>query len=155
MPRPHAGEIPVSGFDADRVQIKTNRGGGLSFEGPSSLGEPSGPANPSGSAAAPDSPNPPAKRRGRKKRFYTETQEQLIRYIAGETAVHGGACVTKGELAKIVGRNVKTVDRLIADLRRRGVVETEMRFDESGGQVASVYRLAQGASFPGASHEAR
>lgn len=79
-------------------------------------------------------------RRGPKKRRFTKTQEQLLRAIAAETVVSGGLACTKRELAERLGRNVKTIDRLIADLRRRGYVEEEMRFDERGGQLASVYR---------------
>lgn len=86
---------------------------------------------------------PLAKKRGRKKREFTETQEHLIEYIAAKTAECGGAQLTKRELAQIVGRNVRTVDRLMSDLRRRGIIEEEMRFNESGGQVASVYYCAE------------
>lgn len=88
--------------------------------------------------------DPPPRRRGRKKREFTETQEQLIRYIAGETAVSGCACCTKRQLAEMLGRSVKTVDRCISDLRERGVIEVEMRFDERGGQMASAYRMGAG-----------
>lgn len=60
--------------------------------------------------------------------------------MAGETALHGCACCTKQELADRFGRNVKTIDRCVADLRKRGVIEVEMRFDGRGGQLASAYR---------------
>lgn len=87
---------------------------------------------------------PSPHRRGPKKREFTKTQEQLIRYIAGETAVSGCACCTKRQLAEMLGRSVKTVDRCIQDLRERGVIEVEMRFDERGGQMASAYRMGAG-----------
>ena len=82
-------------------------------------------------------------RRGRRRREFTGTQEALLRYFAGETAVRGGATCTKRELAEMLGRNVKTVDRCVADLRRRGLVEVEMRFDGTGAQVASTYRVTR------------
>lgn len=81
------------------------------------------------------------RRRGRKRREFTKTQEALLRYLAGETALHGEVCCTKRQLAELVGRNVKTVDRGIADLRRRGYVSVEMRFSENGGQGPSAYRV--------------
>lgn len=79
-------------------------------------------------------------RRGPKKRAFTKTQELLLREIAAETVISGGLSCTKRELAERLGRNVKTIDRCIADLRHRGYVEEEMRFDERGAQLASVYR---------------
>ena len=55
---------------------------------------------------------------------------------------------TKRELAESLGRNEKTVDRLVADLRRRGYVEVEMRFDERGAQLASIYRTVAQTAAP-------
>lgn len=81
-------------------------------------------------------------RRGPKKREFTKTQEQLLRAIGAETAVSGGLTCTKRELAESLGRSVQTIDRLVADLRCRGYIEVEMRFDERGGQLASVYRAS-------------
>lgn len=78
----------------------------------------------------------------RKKRLLTKTEEQILRYIAGETALHGHASLTKRELARLLGRNVKTIDRLVSDLRRRGLIEVEPRFNEHGGQISSLYRVA-------------
>ena len=77
----------------------------------------------------------------------TKTQRDLLRFIAGETAVSGGVSCTKRELADRFDRNVKTIDRCLSDLRRRGLVEAEMTFDARGGQVASTYRavMAKGA----------
>lgn len=75
----------------------------------------------------------------------TKTQRDLLRFIAGETAVNGGVRCTKRELADQFGRNVKTIDRCLSDLRRRGFVEAEMTFDERGAQVASTYRVVPGA----------
>lgn len=43
-----------------------------------------------------------------------------------------------------LGRNKKTVDRLVARLRADGLLESEPVWDENGGQRANVYRLAHG-----------
>lgn len=112
-------------------------GGGCSRSAPSSHDEPLD-AGESGAAV------PQRVRRGPKKHEFTKTQELLLREIAAETAVSGGLSCTKRELAERLGRNVKTIDRLLSDLRRRGVVEVEARFDERGAQQASVYRVVVG-----------
>lgn len=75
----------------------------------------------------------------------SKTQRELLRYIAGETAVSGGARCSKRELAERLGRNVKTIDRCLAQLRHEGLVESEMCFDVRGAQVASVYRTVSAA----------
>lgn len=84
---------------------------------------------------------PSPHKRGRKRHLFTPTEEELLRYIAGETFLHGGVCCSKRELAARLRRNVKTIERSISDLRNRGVVSVEMRYDESGGQVPSLYRV--------------
>lgn len=89
---------------------------------------------------------PVKRRRGRKRHLFTPTQELLLRYVAGETMLHGGAYCSKRELAELVGRNVKTVDRCLAGLRRRGLISVEMRFDERGAQVSSCYRAVMEAA---------
>lgn len=72
----------------------------------------------------------------------TKTQRDLLRYIAGETALNGGVCCTKRELANLTGRNLKTIDRCLSALRREGLVEAEMRFGENGAQLGSWYRVS-------------
>lgn len=79
--------------------------------------------------------------RGRSKREFTPTQEALLGRIATDTVLAGGTVASKAELAALVGRAVETVDRALADLRRRGYVETVPRHDESGAQLASLYRV--------------
>ena len=49
--------------------------------------------------------------------------------------------IAKRDLANLTGRNIKTIDRCLAGLRRDGLVEVEMRFSESGAQLANWYRL--------------
>ncbi|WP_455139970.1 hypothetical protein [Thermophilibacter sp.] len=70
----------------------------------------------------------------------TPTERDILRHVAAETALRGGAVCSKRDLAEVVGRNVKTVDHAVASLRSRGLVEVEARFDERGGQLASRYR---------------
>ena len=74
----------------------------------------------------------------------TRTQRELLRYIGGETALNGGISCTKRDLANLTGRNIKTIDRCLAGLRRDGLVEVEMRFSESGAQLANWYRATGG-----------
>lgn len=80
-------------------------------------------------------------RRGRLRRAFTPTQEMILRYLAGETVLHGGVCCSKRDLASRLDCNVKTIDRCLSDLRKRGLVSAEMRFDEHGAQVPSLYRV--------------
>lgn len=84
-------------------------------------------------------------RRGRPRRPFTPTQEELLRHLAGETVLHGGCCSSKRELAALAHCSVKTIDRCLRDLRRRGLVSVEMRFDEHGSQLPSRYRVVAAA----------
>ncbi|WP_455138792.1 hypothetical protein [Thermophilibacter sp.] len=79
-------------------------------------------------------------RRGPKKHRFTKTQMVLLRYIAGETLLHGGVECSKRQLAEMTGRNVKTIDRCLLGLRREGVIEAQPRYGENGTQLASWYR---------------
>lgn len=79
-------------------------------------------------------------KRGPKKHRFTNTQMTLLRYIAGETLLHGGVSCSKRQLAEMTGRNVKTIDRCLLGLRREGVIEVQERFNERGAQLASRYR---------------
>ena len=80
-------------------------------------------------------------RRGPKKHRFTRTQEMLLYLIAGETVLNGGVRCTKRQLADLVGRNVKTIDRCMSALRRQGLVEAQTNFDENGAQVSNTYRV--------------
>lgn len=80
-------------------------------------------------------------KRGPKRRRFTKTQESILRYLAGETALNGGVSCTKQQLADLLGRNVKTIDRCMSALRRQGLVEAQTNFDENGAQVPNTYRV--------------
>lgn len=99
------------------------------------------PTTPGVSSSYGEAPSPSAPRkRGRRRGVLTKTQELLLAYIASETVLRGGARCTKRELASMTGRNVKTIDRCMSDLRRRGLVEAQTCFDERGGQLSNTYR---------------
>lgn len=71
-------------------------------------------------------------------RRLTKTERQILRYVAD----HEGESCTKGELATALGRNKKTVDRLVSKLKADGMLAVDYAWDENGGQLANVYRLA-------------
>ena len=73
-------------------------------------------------------------------RRLTPTERRILLYVAR----HNGKACSKGEIAQELGRNKKTVDRLVARLRADGLLESEPVWDENGGQRANVYRLAHG-----------
>lgn len=73
-------------------------------------------------------------------RRLTPTERRILLYVAH----HNGKACSKGEIAQELGRNKKTVDRLVARLRSDGLLESEPVWDENGGQRANVYRLAHG-----------
>lgn len=70
----------------------------------------------------------------------TPAQQRILGYIAAQTAVGGGACCTKRGIAEMLNYDVKTVDRAISLLRRKNMIEVEMRFLENGGQLPNLYR---------------
>ena len=71
-------------------------------------------------------------------RRLTKTERQILRYVAE----HEGESCTKGELAASLGRNKKTVDRLVSKLKADGMLVVDYVWGENGGQLANVYRLA-------------
>lgn len=68
----------------------------------------------------------------------TPTERRLIEYLHKH---HGQISCSKARLAAELGRNVKTVDRNVAALRHRGLLEVEPVWAENGGQLANTYRL--------------
>lgn len=73
-------------------------------------------------------------------RRLTPTERKILLYVSH----HNGEAFAKGDLAEELGRNKKTVDRLIARLRSEGLLVSEPVWDEHGGQRANVYRIASG-----------
>lgn len=79
---------------------------------------------------------------GRKKGpdHLTPTQRQLLAFIVERQADEGAAVLTKREIAAHLKKSEKTVDRLIADLRHRKLIDSAPRFTSAGGQVANAYK---------------
>lgn len=71
-------------------------------------------------------------------RRLTPTERRIIAYISER---EGFPC-TKGEIAAALGRNRKTIDRLVSHLRADGLLVSEPAWAENGGQLANSYRLA-------------
>lgn len=72
-------------------------------------------------------------------RRLTKTEVAILAYV-GE---HEGERCSKAQIAEALGRNVKTVDRLVSALRSDGLLVVEPRWAETGGQLANTYRLAR------------
>ena len=72
------------------------------------------------------------------KRF-TPTERRIIAYVAE----HEGKRCTKADNARALGRHQKTIDRLMTDLRTRGIVVSEPSWGPDGGQLANTYRLGR------------
>ena len=69
----------------------------------------------------------------------TPTERQIIAYLRDNS---GSLNRSKAVIAEELGRSVKTVDRNISDLCRKGVVTVEPSWDEHGAQLPNTYRLA-------------
>ena len=54
-----------------------------------------------------------------------------------------GKPCTKAEIAEALGRNRKTIDRLISQLRAEGLLVSQAMWSEDGGQLANIYRLGR------------
>lgn len=67
-------------------------------------------------------------------------RERVLALVARETERSGGLSATKRDLAELLGCDVISVDGAIKRLRREGAIVSAPRFDESGGQLANVYR---------------
>lgn len=71
----------------------------------------------------------------------TPTQRSLISNIASHQVGDGFVAISKREMAMHLGRCEKTMDRVVSDLRKRGLVETSSRYGAGGGQIANAYRV--------------
>lgn len=70
----------------------------------------------------------------------TPTELQLVRTLEEM----GEASVSKLDLSIRLQCNKRVVGRLISNLRREGVIETEAQYNESGAQLANTYRISKG-----------
>ena len=80
---------------------------------------------------------------GRKKgpNHLTPTQCRILAFIVERQAEDGTVALTKREIAAYLKKSEKTVDRLIADLRHRKLINSVPRFTNAGGQVANAYKV--------------
>lgn len=56
-------------------------------------------------------------------------------------APHEGKPCSKAMIAEALGRNQKTIDRLVANLRNQGLLVVEHAWADNGSQLANTYRL--------------
>lgn len=69
------------------------------------------------------------------------SQKRMIVAIATHQVEDGFVAFSKRDLAELLGRSIKTVDGVVANLRRRGLIEAVPRYSDSGGQISSAYRV--------------
>lgn len=70
----------------------------------------------------------------------TPCERRLLQLISRQGELHGVA-QSKHDMAEQLGCCVKTVDRAVASLRRRALIEAAPRFSETGGQLSNMYRV--------------
>ena len=68
----------------------------------------------------------------------TPTEAAIARLVAA----HEGRPLSMAQMAAMLGRNEKTVARLVSHLRRLGLLACEAVHAESGAQMANSYRLS-------------
>lgn len=71
----------------------------------------------------------------------TPTEMRIVSFIQR----HEGHPCSKAQIAVALGRNEKTVDRLLSRLRRNGLVVSEPVHAANGAQLANLYRLTKWA----------
>lgn len=71
----------------------------------------------------------------------TPTEVQILSFLGR----HEGHPCSKAQIAAAIGRNEKTVDRLLSKMRRNQIVISEAVHSENGAQLANVYRLTKWA----------
>ena len=67
----------------------------------------------------------------------TPTEAKIIEFIGR----HEGKPCSKAQIAAVLGRNEKTVDRLLSRMRREGIVISRPVHAASGAQLANVYTV--------------
>lgn len=87
----------------------------------------------------------PPPRRGRKPitdpMHLTPSDKHLLVWLDVNGSGPEGVSISKLGLAQGMGLNVKTVDRSVSSLRRRGMLEVVPCYMSNGGQVSNVYRV--------------
>lgn len=68
----------------------------------------------------------------------TPTEAQILAFIER----HEGHPISKAQLAAALGRNEKTISRLLSRLRGYRLLVSEPAYAENGAQLANSYRLA-------------
>lgn len=69
----------------------------------------------------------------------TPTERRILSYVVE----HEGDPCSKAKLAVVLGRNQKTIGRLVAHLRKKGYLVVERTWAADVGQGANVYRLGR------------
>lgn len=69
----------------------------------------------------------------------TPTERRILAFVIEN---EGKPC-SKAMIAKELGRNQKTIDRLVAHLRKEGYLVVEQTWAADGGQAANAYRLGR------------
>ena len=69
----------------------------------------------------------------------TPTEAKIIEFIER----HEGKPCSKAQIAAVLGRNEKTVDRLLSRMRREGIVISTPVHAENGAQLANVYEVVE------------
>ena len=67
----------------------------------------------------------------------TPTEARIIEFIER----HEDKPCSKAQIATVLGRNEKTVDRLLSRMRREGIVRSTPVYADNGAQLANVYTV--------------
>ena len=125
---------------------KSAVGGGSSPDNPLELTSGSGEAGLSAQPARGMSRTPTKKRTRSSKRIrmtaagpvrLTPTEARIIEFIER----HEGRPCSEAQMAAVLGRNEKTIDRLLSRMRREGIVVSTPVHAENGAQLANVYAV--------------
>ena len=69
----------------------------------------------------------------------TPTAKKIISFVER----HEGKPCSKAQIAVALGRNEKTIDRLVAKMRHEGILVAEPQWADNGGQLANTYRVVR------------
>lgn len=67
----------------------------------------------------------------------TPTEARIVEFIGR----HEGRPCSKAQIAAALGRNEKTVGRLLSHMRREGILVSEPIYADNGAQLANAYRM--------------